>query len=376
MYCANNASRLVGRDFSTPDFESIHNAERMIAYANSKGITLWIGAWWSAKDLDQQAGPEKIRRWWRYTIQRLAAYNVMWNIAGEYNMYNYGGLGLQFWKDTGALIRKEDPYRHALGVHNTPPGWAAGEMGDSAQWSTSSKLNDEPWLDFHNSQTGHAKWRSELVPGIISSDYALTPHRPTLITEPWYEFAEGSAPAMDVRFAAWSAFLSGAAGHTYGGGDQWWARVPKLSTPPAGAANRSRPASDGGGWPRPDPGQDTLDFPGAASVGYMAKLLRGLEWWKLEPHPELVREYAQSLAAAIPGQEYLVYARYGGKFKLDLSAFPATDRFKVTWIDLVNSKESRSAFINGGSLVGCQAPEDFPSNRDYKDWLVHVVKVP
>ena len=363
MFGANNASRLAGRDFSTPDLDAIHDAERFVAYANSKGITLWIHAWWSAQNLDRQAGPEKIRRWWRYTVDRLAAYNVMWNLAGEYNMYNYGGLGLQFWKDTGALIRREDPYRHTIGAHNTPPGWGGGDMGDSAQWSTGSVLHNEAWLDFNDSQPGHGKWRSELVPWIVSSDYARTPPKPMVITEVWYEFEEGSAPAMDVRFAAWSAILSGAAGHTYGGGHQWWADIPDPSRTPRKDS-----------WPRPPLTVDTLDYPGAVSMGYMAKFLKGLEWWKFEPHPELVLEYPQPLASAIPGREYLVYARYGGRLKLDLSACPASERFRFVWIDLVNSKEASSGEVNGGAIRVFQTPEDYPKDRVYKDWLLHIAK--
>jgi hypothetical protein len=364
MFGANNASRLAGRDFNTPDLDAIHDAERFIAYANSKGITLWIHAWWSAQNLDKQAGPEKIRRWWRYTIARLGAYNVIWNLAGEYNMYDYGGLGLQFWKDTGALIRREDPYRHAIGVHNTPPGWSGGDMGDSQQWSTGEVLHNEPWLDFNDSQVGHAKWRNEMIPSVISSDYARTPPKPTLITEPWYEFEEGSAPAMDVRFAAWSAILSGAAGHTYGGGHQWWADIPDPSLTPRRDS-----------WPSPPLTADTLDYPGALSIGFLAKFLKGLEWWKLEPHPELVREYPQPLASAIPGREYLVYARYGGRLKLDLRATTASDRFHYSWIDLVNSKEASKGETAGGAIRVFSAPEDYPANRQYKDWLLHVVRV-
>ena len=137
------------------------------------------------------------------------------------------------------------------------------------------------------------------------------------ITEPWYEFAEGSAPAMDVRFAAWSAILSGAAGHTYGGGHQWWADIPDPSLPPRKDS-----------WPRPPLSVDTLDYPGAVSMGFLAKFLKGMEWWKLEPHPELVLEYPQPLASAIAGQEYLVYARYGGQLKLDLRSSSESDRFR------------------------------------------------
>ena len=51
-----------------------------------------------------------MRRWWRYVIERLGAYNVIWTLAGEYNMNDYGGFGLPFWKDLGAMVKSEDPY--------------------------------------------------------------------------------------------------------------------------------------------------------------------------------------------------------------------------------------------------------------------------
>jgi len=199
---------------------------------------------------------------------------------------------------------------------------------------------------------------------IISWDYARTPPKPTLITETWYEFAEGSAPAMDVRFAAWSAMLSGAAGHTYGGGHQWWADIPDPSLTPRRDS-----------WPRPPLTVDTLDFPGAVSIGFLAKFLKAMEWWKLDPHPELVLEYPQPLAAAIPGQEYLVFARYGGRLKLDLKSTAPSDRFRFTWIDLTLSKEARSGTVDGGATRVFQAPDDYPGNLQYKDWLLHLAKV-
>jgi hypothetical protein len=362
MFAANSATSFAGQDFSTPDLDAIRNAERLIAYANSRGITLWVMPWWSGGHLDRRPGPEKIRRWTRYVVDRLAAYNVIWNVAGEYNMDDYGGLGLKFWEELGALMRREDPYKHAIGVHNTPPGWAGGEMGDSAQWSTGPVLDRQPWLDFNGSQVGHGKWRNEMAPRIISQDYARKPAKPALITETWYEFTEGSAPAMDVRFAAWSAILSGAAGHTYGGGHQWWAEIPDPSLPqPKGA------------WPAPPLSVDTLDYPGAVSMGFLAKFLKGIEWWKLEPHPELVLEYPQAFASAIKGREYLVYARYGGQLKLDLRSTSKADRFRYTWIDLVQSKEAKGGVVEGGGIRTFHAPEDYPRDREYKDWLLHLV---
>jgi hypothetical protein len=364
MFAANSATGFAGRDLDTPDLDAIRDAERFLTYANNRGIVLWIMPWWSGNHLDQSVGAEKMRRWTRYMVHRLAVYNLIWNVAGEYNMYNYGGLGLPFWKDLGALIRREDPYGHMIGVHNTPPGWAAGEIGDSAQWSSGSVLHDQAWLDFNASQVGHARWRNEMVPQIIARDYARTPPKPVAITEPWYEFTEGSAPAIDVRFAAWSAILSGAAGHSYGGGHQWWADVPDPSLPPRKDV-----------WPRPPLSLDTLDYPGAESIGFLAKFLKEIEWWRFEPHPELVLEYPQPLASAIDSREYLVYARYGGQLKLDLRSTPASESFRFTWIDLVASKEVRNGTVNGGGIRTFHAPEDYPGQLDYKDWLLHLVKI-
>ena len=71
-------------------------------------------------------GEEHIRRWCRYMVHRLGACNVIWVLAGEYNMHNYGGLDLDFWKDLGQLIDAEDPYDRIIGAHPTPPGWKGG----------------------------------------------------------------------------------------------------------------------------------------------------------------------------------------------------------------------------------------------------------
>ncbi len=343
-------------DNGLPDFARIQRVEAFIAYANSKGITVWIHPWWSAKDFAQKVSPEKANRWWRYVISRLAAYNVVWVLAGEYNMNNYGGMGLQFWKDLGTMIRAEDPYKRIIGTHPTPPGWTGGE--DAPQWSTGEVLHKEPWLDYNQSQVGHGKWRQELIPQIIAADYARLPAKPTVVTEPWYEFISGNPSAMDLRFGAWSAMLSGAAGHTYGGGHVWWANVPESP-------------SKQGNWPL-EPGfeNDTLNYPGAVSIGHMARFFKSIEWWKLEPHPELVRDYSAKFCAAIPGREYVVYLRWGGTAKIDL---PKEGTFRFTWIDPSDGKARKPGTAKGG-LREFRAPDDYPATPHYKDWVLHIVR--
>jgi len=134
-------------------------------------------------------------------------------------------------------------------------------------------LHQEPWLDYNQSQVGHGRWRNEMIPIVIATDYARQPAKPTVVTEPWYEFIEGNPSGMEIRYGAWSAMLSGAAGHSYGGGHVWWAHVPES------------PARQGS-WPLEKSfATNTLDLPrGARSMSFLAKFLGSIPWWKMEPH--------------------------------------------------------------------------------------------
>jgi hypothetical protein len=97
-------------------------------------------------------------------------------------------LGPWWREDLGASL---GPY---------PPGWSGG--ADAPQWSTGEAIHAEPWLDYNQSQTGHGRWRNEMIPFVVAADYARTPAKPTVVTEPWYEFIEGNPTGMDVRLVS------------------------------------------------------------------------------------------------------------------------------------------------------------------------------
>jgi hypothetical protein len=351
-------SSLLDPAFLNPKIDQIKKVEEMIRYANSRGITVWIHAWWSREGINNSIGGESVRRWWRYVIHRLHAYNVIWIVAGEYNMNNYGGFPLSFWNDLGVMIKKADPYDRITGAHPTPPMWSGG--AEAPQWSTAETIHNQSWADYNQSQTGHAKWCNELVPWIITNAYRKQPAKPVVVTEPWYEFIEGNPSAMDVRFAAWSAVMSGAAGHTYGGGHIWRVHLPER---PTGV----------GSWPMDTSlATNTMIYPGAVSVGFMGKYLNKLDWWRLEPHPEEILENPSPFCLADPGNEYLIYLRYGGSVKIDLSGQPASSEFIFKWTDLVNSRDVKEGTLKGGRVVEIKCPEDYPGQVDFKDWILHL----
>lgn len=336
----------------------VAHIERMIRYANQKGITVWIHPWWSRENLDETIGEEKVKRWWRYVIHRFGAYNVIWVLAGEYNMFNNAGFPLSFWKELGQMVDAEDPYDRIISAHNTPPFWDGGS--DAPQWSTGSVLHMEPWLDYNQSQTGHGRYANEMIPHVVRSDYQRTPPKPVVVTEPWYEFVEGNPTGRDIRLAAWGAVLSGAAGHTYGGGHVWLASVPE---------------SPGGGGPWPiEKGFDrtTYDYEGARSMGIMSKFFKEIKWWELSPAPELISDYPQPFCLAEPGEEYIIYARYGGYLKVDLRKEDAM--FSFSWFNPGTGDRTPTRTTKGGEWVSFMAPGSYPSNTEVSDWVLHIRK--
>jgi len=351
------SSSLLDASYQHPEIEHIQKIEKMIQYANEKGITVWIHAWWSRDKIDETIGEENMKRWWRYVVHRLQAYNVIWVLAGEYNMHNYGGLDINFWNKLGNMIKSEDPYDRIVSVHPTPPGWAGG--ADAPQWSTAEAIHSQDWLDYNQSQPGHGRWRNELIPEIVIDAYQRNPAKPIVVTEPWYEFIEGNPTDMDIRFGAWSAILNGAAGHSYAGGHVWRAHLPES---PSGV----------GVWPM-DTSFDinTLYYKGAKSLSYLSSYLQKITWWQLEPHPEYVIENPSPHCSAIPGNVYLAYLRYGGTVKIDLTA-GRDQTFQYEWIDLVNQKKAKEGEIKGGKIVSMSPPEDYPGVLNFKDWLLHI----
>jgi hypothetical protein len=118
--------------------------------------------------------------------------------------------------------------------------------------------------------------------------------------------------------------------------------------------------------------RDTLDYPGARSLSYMAKFLRTVDWWALEPHPDVVHENPLRYCGAVPGRDYVVYLRWGGVVRLDLRPSAPDQRFEFRWIDLVEEKVRRTGEVGGGEIREFRPPEDFPGVEHYKDWVLHV----
>lgn len=351
---------ILDETYTELDIDLMRKVDRMIEYANSKGITVWVHGWWSRENIAKTIGEEKMRRWWRYLVHRLGAYNVVWVLAGEYNMHNYGGFDLSFWNELGQMVKAEDQYDRIVSTHPTPPGWGGG--ADAPQWSTGEVLHNENWLDYNQSQPGHGRWRQELIPKIIQKDYAREPAKPTVVTEPWYEFVEGNPSRKEIRFGAWSAVLSGAAGHSYGGGHVWLAHLPESPT-------------GGGSWPLDESFEEnTLNYEGARAMSHLAQFFKNVSWWRMKPAPELVKDYSDPYCLANPGEEYVIYLRWGGRAGIDLRDSDKNTGFIYRWFNPADGEYYSEGTVKGGDVREVSPPEDYPGREEFRDWVLHIRK--
>jgi len=207
--------------------------------------------------------PEKASReddlYFRWVIARYAAYpNVVWDLTKE----GWRDKDLEYKLSRIRLIRRLDPYRRLVTVHDDDAGYESGEY--------------DQLLDFRADQQ-HSDWHETILS-------QRRRHR-------W--------PAANVEF-----------GYEHGlrGVDDWTYRVVQ---PPEEVCRRAWEICTAGGYAayyytytawdvvRPD------DTPlGYTYFKHLREYFERIEYWLMEPHDELVSEV---YCLADPGKEYVVF---------------------------------------------------------------------
>lgn len=263
--------------------------ERKLFKLLNAGLTPCLFGLWG-QDLPR-VGLAALKAYWGYLVARYAAYNVLWCVAGE---YLFGGPDPQPWREVGEMIHRLDPYGHPTSIHSTAPH------------SASRHYQADDWYDFNLIQVGHAYHLRQFIETLPYTDYHLTPVKPTIMSESWYEnhatcLEEGDMRFndADIRFVSYVPLLQGCVGQTYGAHGIWsW----------AGEKERSL-TQEKGLFNAPAPWWHDLELPGSAQMKHLRALFESVRWWKLEPHPEWVSIMAprKAYCAAAPGEEYVVY---------------------------------------------------------------------
>jgi len=292
------------------------------------------------------AGPEALKKHWRYIVARWGAYPVVWCVAGEVLMpwylerfdsedqaERYVKNMQRQWIEVARYLRSIDPWGHPVTAH--PGGRGSREI-----------LGDE-LADVEMLQTGHGGHQS--LPNTVqqvTESVAQEPRKPVIDGEVSYEGIGGTCWQDVQRLMFWVCMLSGAAGHTYGANGIWQLNRPEA---PYG------PSPHGMVW-GDMPWQEAYRLPGSAHVGVGRGLLERYEWWRLEPAPELVRErwspddYLGAYAARIPGRCILVYLPRPG-MRATVRLEPGA-RYRAVYLDPATGRryEIGQARADGGGM--------------------------
>jgi hypothetical protein len=252
--------------------------------------------------------------------------NVTWDLGDDLDGYRDD----KWTHETGEFIEQLDPYKHLATSHpmklvhqDRASDWFG--FASIQEWS---RKQHELMLEQRRIQERTGR----IIPQ-TNEEYGYEDHYPK-----WAQGA-GSDSADTLRRTAWEISMAGA----YGTAGESARRGTNILP------------DTGGGWIN-GRGDDTMTM--LMGYGHMVDFFTSFEWWKAEPHDELVTRPALCLAE--PGRTYAVYLSNGGSVKV------ATEpgQYKAEWFGAMSGEIVPIGEISmSGSWTSPKAP-------DTNDWAL------
>jgi hypothetical protein len=313
------------RRFHLPHWEKF---ERLLRHARSKDINISVVLDWNDTKEHTAPGSEDEHRYYRYAAARLGAFaNVTWDLGDDLDSFRD-----EAWtRAAGTYMMGVDPYRHLTTSHPVN-----NERQDrTAEWfgMTSFQQWPRPLHDWMLQQRKAQVKTGRVIPQ-VNEEYGYEDHYPV-----WNTMVPAPGCSADAnRRAAWEMAMAG----TY----QTTGETAKRGI---GIAPDS-----GGGWinGRADDTMLLLEL-----QAHLVDFFTGFDWWKTEPHDELVGKGMFCLAE--PGKVYAVYLPHGGKATVKLEA----DRYRAQWFQARSGERIDLGIVSGPEWTS-------PAARDLDDWAL------
>jgi len=320
--------------------------ERKVERANEAGlVALLVGLM------------EPVRRYPETSEACLFARNIVARLYGNFVIFSpsFDSKFMPLANEVGRAAREATSV-HLITQH---PGTPSGQPRPTF----SLPYYDEPYLDFVGVQSGHnggnrqrcarqaIEWNLDL--------YRHEPHKPVINLEAMYDGqGEKAWQAVDARSLGWRSWLSGATGYTYGAGDT----APKV---PQGSGAVWRWVTEPDKY---DYWQKALQWESAFQMQYLHDFLAAIEWWRLEPAHDLIRNQPDevtrrmALAKSAAGDMAVAYLPNNEAIEVDLSGFAAP--LAARWFDPVRGRYTALA----GSVTDKRTQRFTPPAKG--DWVL------
>ena len=293
--------------------------ERALRFARDRDMIVSLVLDMNDSRVHPAVGSEDERRFLRYAVARFGAFsNITWDLGDDLDLYR----SAVWTHETGTLMKKWDPYHHLATSH---PVHAAYQDRTSDWFDfTSFQEWSRKQHSFMLKEREVQKWLGRIIPQ-TNEEYGYEDYYPM-----WVE-GLGSDSADTLRRTAWDIVMAGGyqtTGESTRRGTNVW-------------------PDKGGGWMN-GRGDDTMTM--LEGFAHMVDFFTSFEWWKTEPHDELVDHGNYCLAK--PGETYAVYLPKGGRVTIHL----LPRRYEVAWFKAVTGEWTALPPIEGSTWTSPEAP--------------------
>jgi hypothetical protein len=290
-----NEKAWLNNDPSTPNEAYFTRVDQIVKHANDQGLLVRIGMLHNSQLQYMSSGRGRAYAKWVATRYKDLP-NIVWSLHGNVD----DAALVAMVREMAAGIQEGDGGSHLISQKPDPSPKSSGQ------------IQSEPWLSFTESQTWN---RIDLIYSMVTTDYARTPPKPTVMDEGAYEagpeYGFPITPIL-VRRQAYYSYLAGGS-HTYGHTDT-------LNANPTWKAS--------------------LDAPGALALGFMKKAFLSLpEWWLLTPDQSVLTMGAGTTGDVLylgarhkTGKWAVVYAAAQRMLTVDMSKLSAGP-VHAQWMD-------------------------------------------
>src|SRR5262249_27983198 len=267
-----------GFDYSRYYLPYWQKFDRILRFARDRDMIISLVLAMDADRVHPRAGSTEERRLLQYAIARFAAFsNITWDLGDDLDSFRSDSW--THW--TGILIEEWDPYHHLATshpAHNIHQDRRSDWFGFTSfqEWS-------RPQHSFMLEERKKQQRLGRIIPQ-TNEEYGYEDHYPL-----WSK-GLGSDSADTLRRTAWDIVMAG--------GYQTTGETARRGT--------NILPDTGGGWMN-GRGDDTMTM--LQGYAHMVDFFTSFEWWKTDPHDELVNGGNYCLAK--PEEIYAVYLPHG-----------------------------------------------------------------
>jgi len=308
-----------GFDYTRFRVEHWQRFERMLRFARERDMIISTILDIADGQIHLSPGSDDERRYIRYATARLTAFsNITWDLGDDLDTFRDD----KWAHETGTQLEGWDPYRHLATTH--PVHREHQDRG--SEWFGFTSIQD--WSrDQHKLMLEERQLQlktGRIIPQ-ANEEYGYEDHYPL-----WAPAPPGDS-ADTLRRTAWDIAMAGAygtAGETARRGVGIW-------------------PDSGGGWMNGRSDDTTTMLAGYA---HMVDFMTSFEWWKTEPHDDLVDGGNWCLAEA--GRTYAVYLPRAGKVTVRLTP----GRYTAEWFNPMTGETIPIGIAEGSPWASPAAP--------------------